>query len=254
MEEKKDLKNLIPGLMQGLTRVSISYPFDVVKVNMQKLYFKNSYEAALSILKTDPFKFYRGSSLSYTTIGLERSIQYYYLEKLNKKGYNPYLTGFGMSIFSSLYNIPVQYITTNLAAKREKNLSLSKYIGELIKNRSNIYKGYMIETPKNILGSTLFLGTYYQVRNTFGENKYLSPFYGAISGLNVWFVIFPIDTVRTEYQTTKKNIKDIILERYKNNGIKSFYRGLTPIVIRTIPSASFGMFVYEFFREKLSLK
>ena len=39
-----ELVNLLPGLLQGITRVSISYPADVVKVQMQKnLHSKSNY-------------------------------------------------------------------------------------------------------------------------------------------------------------------------------------------------------------------
>ena len=88
--EKNELLGLLPGLFQGLTRVLISYPADVVKVQMQKQWFTTTKETVKDIIKNDIRKFYRGSSISFVTIGLERSLQYYYLEKINKK-YNPYL-------------------------------------------------------------------------------------------------------------------------------------------------------------------
>ena len=80
-----NFKNLLPGFCQGITRVTISYPFDVIKINMQKLIFKNTIESITHIYKNDPYKFYRGSFLSYTSVSLERSIQFYFLEKMNKQ-------------------------------------------------------------------------------------------------------------------------------------------------------------------------
>ena len=246
----EEIINLIPGFIQGITRVTISYPFDVMKVNMQKLIHNNIKESFLKIYKTDPYKFYRGSSLCYFTVGIERSIQYSVIEKMNKKNINPYISGLIMSIFSSIYQIPVQYLTTNIAIKNN-NINLKKYIVDIFKNKTNMYKGYFIETPKNILGSTIFLGSYYTLRNKFGENNKIAPLYGAISGISVWIITFPIDTIRTEYQTSEKSIKDIITQRIQINGIKSFYNGLSPVLLRTIPSASIGMFMYEYTRNML---
>lgn len=251
MKEKNELYGLLPGLGQGITRVTISYPFDVIKVQMQKLYFNNMKDTFTDIVKNDPFKFYRGSSISYITVGLERSIQFYYLEKFNEKKINPILSSFGMSLFSSIYNIPVQYITTNIAITKNPKETTYNYIKKLLIDRTNIYKGFTIETPKNILGSTIFLSSYYSIRNHFGDNKYLSPFYGAFSGIILWSVIFPIDTIRTEYQTSNNKIIDIIKNRYYNYGLKSFYRGISSIYIRTIPSTSLGMFVYEMIRNNI---
>ena len=85
-----ELGNLLPGLLQGITRVSISYPADVVKVQMQKNLHSTTIGTVQHVLKTDMRKFYRGSSIAFVTIGIERSLQYYYLEKMNKKMVNPY--------------------------------------------------------------------------------------------------------------------------------------------------------------------
>lgn len=64
---KNEFYNIIPGFMQGVTRVTISYPFDVVKVQLQNMHYKNTLSAFKNIIKTDPFKLYRASFLSYTT-------------------------------------------------------------------------------------------------------------------------------------------------------------------------------------------
>ncbi len=244
------ISGFIPGFMQGLTRVTISYPFDVLKINMQKMNYTDSLSAFKEIMKTDKFKFYRGASLLYTTIGIERSLQFYFLEKFNKQGKNPLYSSLLISTFNSIYNVPIQFITTNISNNKIK-ISTFKYIKHIYKNKINPYKGYFIEMPKNILASTIYFSSYYTIRNYFGENKYFAPYYGAISGISVWLIIFPIDTIRTENITNNKPIINIIKDRIKMNGYKSFYLGLSPVLFRTIPSASIGMFVYEYFREKI---
>jgi solute carrier family 25 carnitine/acylcarnitine transporter 20/29 len=250
-EQNNKYIQFIPGLIQGLTRVTISYPVDIIKVNMQKQIYKNSFEALKDIYKRDINKFYRGSSISYITIGLERSIQYYYLEKINKK-YNSYVSGFIVSMGSSIYNLPMQYLTTNIALVNKKDNSSIK---KIYKNTKfiDLYKGYFVETPKNILGSTIYLGTYLKLRGL-TDNKTYYPYFGGISGILVWLIIFPIDTIKTEYQTTKNiSVTNIILNRYKIYGIKSFYIGIIPILMRTFPSAFIGMYMYEKTKEYLNI-
>jgi solute carrier family 25 (mitochondrial carnitine/acylcarnitine transporter), member 20/29 len=244
-----DYKRLLPGLAQGLTRVTISYPFDVIKSNMQKLHFE-TFRGALTYYKKNPLVLYRGSALSYTTVGIERSLQFYYLEKLNTLKYNTYLSGFIVNLCSSVVTMPAQFITTNLTLKTNQ-LTLKEYISSVIKNKTNPYRGYGIEMIKTQIGSSIFIGTYYLLRNSFGEKTSMSPIYGALSGLSVWCTIFPIDTIKTEYQTTKVSIKNIITTRYNNYGIRSFYKGLSPIIFRTIPSSSLGMLAYETVRKHL---
>jgi len=244
-----DYKLLIPGFCQGLTRVSISYPFDVVKVQMQKLLYKNNLDAIKDIIKTDAFKLYRGSSISYTSVGVDRSIQFYLAEKLNKKN-NSYINGIIISIIGSIYNVPAQFLTTNIALYNNKSLSFNSNLKNIYKSNP-IYKGYFLEMTKNQIGSAIFMGTYYILRNNYGDKKQYAPIYGALSGLSLWPIIYPIDTIRTEYQTSKETIRNIITYRYNKFGILSFYNGMLPVLFRTIPSASIGMLVYENVRSKV---
>jgi solute carrier family 25 carnitine/acylcarnitine transporter 20/29 len=187
------------------------------------------------IYKNDPYKFYRGSFLSYTSVSFERSIQFYFLEKMNKRNNNPYLNGLLLSLFSSIYNVPVQFLTTNIALNNINYIKL---------NKNNFYKGISLELSRNIINTTIFNGTYFYLRNTYGNSTELAPLYGAISGISFWLITFPLDTIRTEYQSSNHSLKQIVVNRY-NSGINTFYRGLTPVLVRTIPSASCGMYVYE---------
>ena len=86
------MENFIPGAIQGITRVVIAYPFDVIKINMQKNNFRSSYECVCHIFKNDYKQFYRGSQISFISVPFDRSIQYYLMEKYKNK-YNVYLIG-----------------------------------------------------------------------------------------------------------------------------------------------------------------
>ena len=244
-----ELGNLLPGLLQGITRVSISYPADVVKVQMQKNLHSTTVGTVQHILKTDIQKFYRGSSIAFVTIGIERSLQYYYLEKMNKKMVNPYASSFAASLIISVYNLPMQYLTTNISLldKTKHDTSVKQYIKTT--SFKQLYKGYFIETPKNVLGSTIYLGTYLTLRNTTDKTS-LYPWFGGLSGMLTWAVIYPLDTIKTDYQTTKgKRMYELIRERCAaksiRNAASSFYKGITPVLLRTFPSAFAGMYVYE---------
>ncbi len=239
---------LIAGFMQGITRVFISYPFDVVKIQMQKQLFKTTKETFYNIFKNDVFKFYRGSSIACLTVGTDRSLQFYAVEKLNNK-YNPYVSGMFVSIISSVYNLPMQYLTTNIALFK-KNEKIFDFIKKC--SFKKLYTGYFIETPKNIISSSIYMGTYMKLRSS-SDKKYLYPLYGGLSGIFMWTIIFPLDTIKTEYQTEKNiNLIKNIKQRYYKHGIKSFYKGITPIYIRTFPSAFMGTYVYEKIRSLLN--
>ena len=246
MNEK--LKELIPGLAQGIVRVGVSYPFDAIKVYMQKGVYVSTWDCLKNInLKV----LYRGSQLSFILIPIDRSFQYFLAEDIKKK-YNSYIAGFVTGGISSVYQVPLQYITTNaLLTQNYKN------IWHFTKNTQfkNLYKGYNVELVRCLMASTIYLGSYMHIRDNIDPNKviYLSPFIGGVSSIITWLTVFPLDTIRTQKQTSQNTIMTIIKELYKQNGVKRFYLGVTPILIRTIPSSAFGMFIYEFVKKIIAV-
>lgn len=92
------------------------------------------------------------------------------------------------------------------------------------------------------------MGSYYYLREKYNKenNLYKAPLIGIISSIICWSTIFPIDTLRNDLQTTKNiSLKYLISDRYSKYGLLNFYKGLTPVFIRTIPSSAFGMLAYE---------
>jgi hypothetical protein len=241
--------DLLPGFIQGLTRVTISYPFDTVKIYMQKNLYKNTQDTIKNIIKIDPKIFYRGSSLTYTIIPLDRSLQFYIAEKYKNK-MNPFLMSSGLGLFTTLYNLPLQYLTANIVLEKKDNY---KNIRTFIKNIQikNLYKGISIELPKTIVSTGSYMGSYYYLREKFNKENslYKAPVIGIISSIICWSIIFPFDTIRNDLQTTKNiGLKKLILDRNKQYGLLNFYKGITPVFIRTIPSSAAGMLAYEMTR------
>jgi hypothetical protein len=240
--------DLLPGFIQGLTRVTISYPFDTVKIYMQKNRYKTTFETIKNIIKTDHKILYRGSSLTYAIIPLDRSLQFYLAEKY-KNNFNPFIMSSLLGVLTTIYNLPLQYLTANIVLTDKNNYSTLK---NFIKNveLKNLYKGLSIELPKTIISTSSYMGSYYYLRENYNKqnNIYYAPIIGIISSLICWSIIFPFDSIRNDIQTTNKNLNEVIFNRYKNYGFKNFYKGITPVFIRTIPSSALGMLTYEITR------
>lgn len=243
--------DLIPGFIQGITRVSISYPFDTVKTYMQKNRYGNIYDTIKNIIKSDIKIFYRGSLLTYTIIPLDRSLQFYLAEKYKNK-IDPYIMGIGLGIFTTIYNVPLLYLTSNIVL--EKNYTNIPNFLKTVKIKE-IYKGISIELPKTILSTMSYMGTYYYLREKYNKNNniYIAPIIGIISSICCWTIIFPIDTIRNDIQTTKNiPLNELIKSRYHKYGILNFYKGITPVIIRSIPSSALGMLSYELTRKYIN--
>jgi len=234
--------DFIPGLLQGITRVGISYPFDTVKVHMQKNR-TNFFDTLRSIKTRDAKIFYRGALTAFMVTPMDRSIQYYLAEKYNNK-YNPFLISSTLSLISLIYNVPLQYICTNIVLHKQKinTINFLKII-----NYSKVYNGISVECMRMFIGSSTYLGTYFYLRNEYNKtnNLFISSCFGVLSNLISWSIIFPLDTIRTMKQTSNNNYLKII-SNYKYRDFKFLYNGIVSVYLRTFPSAFMGMFVYEY--------
>lgn len=82
---------------------------------------------------------------------------------------------------------------------------------------------------------------------------------GLISGAMGPFSNAPIDTIKTRLQkavakpgeTAVQRIVNIAADMWKTEGISSFYKGITPRVMRVAPGQAVTFTVYEFLREIL---
>ena len=83
---------------------------------------------------------------------------------------------------------------------------------------------------------------------------------GAVTGLVSWTVCFPADVVKTRIQSDPLGarrfptwlgyLKDI----YKNEGMKTFTRGLAPCLIRSVPVCGVLFYVQERIEESFFFK
>jgi len=248
MDDK--LLTFLPGFMQGLTRVTISYPFDYIRVHLQK----NKYKNTLEYIKNNSFKnfhLYRGIRYPLSIIPLDRAITFKLYEDLNKR-FNPLLSSFCVSLITCIYNVPLQSINTNYILENSKKGYFS-FIKDLIKNyKANyIFKSYSTEYTRLVLGSTLYMGIYGNLRKITPQEKKYTMMNGILTSLITWSLIYPLDTVRVEHQTNRMGLYKTVINKYIKQGIRSFYRGMGLVFIRTIPSSSIGMLVYETIRQKI---
>jgi hypothetical protein len=232
----------IPGFLQGLTRVIISYPFDYIRTNIQTQEYKNifSYLYQKKLTVKDA---YRGCSIQLLSVPIDRSIQFYLFEKISKN--NPiFIASISSSIISSIYSVPINFLTTHIITSHS---SLSfKHIQQFLKNKT-YYTGFTPELSRSLIGSILYTSSYGYLRQLIDKEKHNYFIFGIIASISSWLVIYPLDTLRVIKQTTNYPYKDII----KTTSFKQYYSGFSIILMRSIPSAGAGMIVYEKSRQLL---
>jgi hypothetical protein len=228
--------DLIPGFLQGVTRVIISYPFDYIRTNLQAQH-NTSIFSYVSNHKLSIRDAYRGCTLPLLTVPIDRSIQFLLFERFSKE-HSIITSSTASSLISSTYSVPVNFLSTYIITQHA-NLTLDN-IRSFIK-KSNYYTGFSADFTKSFLGAVLYTSIYGQLRKSIDKEKHNYFLFGIASSLGSWSFIYPFDTMRVMKQTSTKTYMDII----KTTSIRNLYKGFSIILVRSIPSAGCGMFVYE---------
>lgn len=221
------LKDYIPGYLQGFTRVCISYPFDYIRIFLQV----NNKESISQVIKKSN-NLFRGLSIPLLSVPFDRAISFNIYETLKTKNYNKFECAAYPSILSSIYMTPINIINYNYIYYKQNIFSTIKAnIGK------NIYRRNLVELTRNASSSSLFLLSYNYL-STNNQNHLLN---GSVSSIVMWSIMYPLDTIKTKKFIENKTYKDI----FTNTKLLDYYRGFGLIMLKTIPSAGIGMFVYE---------
>ena len=220
------IKEYIPGYLQGITRVLISYPFDYIRIFLQV----NNKDNITKIINTN--NLYKGVSIPLLIVPIDRAITFKIYETLKSKKYNNIECALYPSILSSIYMTPINNINYNYIYYK-KNIRLT------IKNSitHNIYRGNIAELTRNISSSSLFLMNYNYL-SSISNNHF---FNGILTSIMMWTILYPLDTIKTKKFIENKTYIDI----FKNTKMYEYYRGISIVFLKTIPSAGIGMVVYE---------
>lgn len=83
---------------------------------------------------------------------------------------------------------------------------------------------------------------------------------GTISGALGATCVYPLQVVRTRMQAQRANgaaaysgMLDVFLKTYKHEGVRGFYKGIFPNMLKVVPSASITYLVYESMKKNLEL-
>jgi hypothetical protein len=247
-----ELLQFLPGFTQGLVRVMISYPFDYIRVYLQK----NKYQSARQLMCDPYFKFrhlYRGLKYPLSIIPLDRAISFKLYEDLNQRKYNPLLSSFLVSLVTCSYNVPLQSINTNYILSNQQQ-GYFTFIKRMFQQYQSgfFYRSYLVEYSRLVMGSTLYMGIYGNLRQRTPDQPLYHMTNGILTNLISWSILYPLDTIRVEHQTSSGKLREIIHQKWRTQGFKSFYRGIPLVYLRTVPSAAMGMLAYEWVRKKIS--
>ncbi|CAI5756668.1 unnamed protein product [Candida verbasci] len=273
------IKDLFAGTMGGIAQVLVGQPFDCVKVNLQSApegTYNGAIDVVKQIIKNDGISgFYKGTLTPLVGVGACVSVQFsvnefmkrYYNDKLHGKELNLIqffncgaIAGFANGFLAS----PIEHIRIRLQTQSK----IKQFNGPLdcfkkiynVNGLTSIYKGLVPTLIRESIGLGIYFATYEalimnEIKKTpklIRENipAWKLCLFGGLSGYSLWIGIYPIDVIKSKLQTDSlKNSKynssiSVIKDIWKLNGIKGFYKGFIPTILRAAPAngATFAVF------------
>ena len=277
--------NLVSGVAGGCVNVVVGLPMDTVKVKMQTFPADNpsAIQSFTRTLKTEGvFRgLYAGALPSLMSNVGENAVlfvAYGHCQKLvaramgheSPEHMSPVgnaLSGSSAAVFSSLILCPTEHIKCQLQVRRElsKRDPNLKMVGPVQLTRKilreegvrGLYAGLKPTWSRELPGYFCFFGGYETTkllicRLTGRKKDELNLFQqllcGAMAGVTFWTGIFPMDVVKSRIQARgeKGSVLKVARGVYGELGIRGFYNGLTPALLRAFPSTAALLATYEY--------
>lgn len=274
------INDFIAGFASGATQIALGAPLDLIKLRFQTIHSdlninKISLFSTLSkIIKEEGFlALYKGSLSPLIGNAFITAIQFsvygFLMRKINKyRGGKEYIKKTDIILcaaFSALgYSFilsPMELFKIKMQVK-EGTISKEKYKSsidaglKIYKNHglNGVYSGFIATKIREFIGSGLWIGTFEICVNSQIKTRredvpsWKILLIGSFAGIVFWVFTFPIDTIKSQIQggeIGKHTISSVYGNIMKNHGIKGFFKGLTPCLLRTSITSSSSLFVYE---------
>jgi len=239
------IKSLIAGVLGSLSSLLVGYPLETIRIRMQ--YGKPlNYRLYKNV--------YKGFSYPLLTVIPISSLNFFIFDTIRNKNIfkNPLVnTCYSSCISSTLtlpISIPIEFNKCNAQVNNSYNaISKIKKDGYL-----SLYKGSHLTFIRFVPGYIIYFTGYQYWRDKMPiDNKY-SIIAGACVGVTIWSLILPVDIVKNRILTgVNSNFRECCNDIYLRYGLKGFYRGFIPAIIRCIPTNAAYFYVIETIKSNL---
>jgi solute carrier family 25 (mitochondrial carnitine/acylcarnitine transporter), member 20/29 len=263
----------IAATNSALCSILVGYPFDSVKTRMQAYRYKSTWKCISSTFYLEGVRgFYRGIIPLVSTSTVLRAVSWniystnkvYYQEFFNQRdihhvGIPCFISGMTTGWIMSMFGAPIEFIKVQRQLQKmehNSNRNLVQWVRHIIKSKGffGLYSGYRFHAPVDILGTGFYFGVYETFKSIGPKENglpagWVSLMGGGLAGAISWILVFPLDVVKSLVQkealTTTRSFSAIVTERYREFGIKGFYRGLPMQLVRSVPVHALNFYVYE---------
>lgn len=153
--------------------------------------------------------------------------------------------------------IRLQIQETSMNGSKSNAFAIAKLILKDGGIRS-LFRGTGLTFLRDVPTGFAYFGTYEglkrQLRDEQGKASIPAVlFSGGCAGMINWTLAIPIDTIKSRIQSSSKNVgfNETIIELFRRSGIKGFFRGLAPTLLRAFPASASLFFGVEMSRNML---
>jgi hypothetical protein len=246
-----DNRKILFGPIAGIVESICMQPLDTMKVLKQS----NQYTSFYDLIKK-PKYLYKGLTPFTSQMFVKYFLRFTAFEMFKSKNDNikqNFLAGIGAGFTESLFITPFELIKTNLQTTQNKSPLV------VIKNIYNekgifgLYRGFSTTAIRQCTNQAFNFSIYYKLRTLFIKEderpNMLKIIASSLFSSSIGPILTsPIDTLKTRFMNPKYNynsifeaIKDVI----KNEGIQSFYNGISFRLIRVCGGQAITFCVVE---------
>lgn len=253
-------QDFLAGCFGGFVGITFSHPVDTIKTYRQTgafLDFKSP-----SILKT----LYKGYTPPLCGMMLEKSILFWGFGQVRKNtNLGIFSSGLIAGLMTTAVVTPFERVKIRAQTTGTSSAITLKNIIKL-DGPLSLYRGWTATLLREVPGYGIYFTVFEYTRpvleKTFSEldsiarlnktplkNEYLSVgLAGALSGIGAWTVIYPSDPIKTIAQNENVSSVKAFQKIMTQHGVRGFYKGFTPAIIRASVLHS-GVFLgYEVFK------
>ena len=238
---------------------------------MQVNFYNSTLECIKHTYKAEGISgFYRGIIPIMTTVSFFRSISFStynatkskLLEYISNITISSFISGAYTGAAISVVSSPIEFIKVQKQLERlgkgnesvqiRNSYNWMKYIIQQ-KGLLGLFSGYHLHLAREVMGTAVYFSVYDTIKSVLKESKpWAHMLAGGLAGSICWIVLFPIDITKSVYQKRIltqdpiKNTSDWIRNRYKTLGLRGFYQGIGPQMMRAFPVHSIHFLVYEY--------
>jgi len=275
------LKNIVGGTMGGFGIVWSGHPFDTLKVRLQTQSQTNPIYSGLGDCAKKTWQqeglggFYKGVSspligqmffnaVQFMAYGNAQTVTQDEKGRMTIPRYFAAgaITGFQVAFIEG----PIDLVKTKMQTAVFSGKPSLGFVGTIkdINRQAGIgglYQGIGATVCRNIPAVAAYFGVYEAARASFTPKggrvedlpSHLLLASGGLGGFFYWFSTYPLDVIKSTMQaepTDKskrqyKSVVDCATKLYQQYGAKTFFRGMSPCLLRSVPANAVCFFLYE---------